>query len=56
MLLNINCPVLKISKVQLYATPNERKKYNVYSKTREQCEIKLAEMIEGVKAEIAEKR
>ncbi len=37
--------------------PNgKRKKFNVYAETREQCEIKLAEMIEKVKAEIAEKK
>ncbi len=35
--------------------PNgKRKKFNAYAETREQCEIKLAEMIERVKAEIAE--
>jgi hypothetical protein len=35
--------------------PNgKRKKFNVYAETKEQCEIKLAEMIERVKAEIAE--
>lgn len=32
----------------------KRKKYNVYAKTREECEILLAEMIPKVKAEIAE--
>jgi len=32
----------------------KRKKFNVYAETKEQCEIKLAEMIERVKAEIAE--
>ena len=31
----------------------KRKKFNVYAETKEQCEIKLAEMIERVKAEIA---
>ena len=37
--------------------PNgKRKKYNVYADTREECEIKLAEMIERVKAEIAEEK
>ena len=37
--------------------PNgKRKKFNVYAETREQCEIKLAEMIERVKAEIAEEK
>jgi len=36
--------------------PNgKRKKINVYAETKEQCEIKLAEMIERLKAEIAEK-
>ena len=34
----------------------KRKKFNVYAETREQCEIKLAEMIERVKAEIAEEK
>lgn len=34
----------------------KRKKFNVYAETREQCEIKLAEMIERVKAEIAKER
>ena len=33
-----------------------RKKFNVYAETKEQCEIKLAEMIERVKAEIAEEK
>ena len=32
----------------------KRKSYNVYAETKEQCEIRLAEMIERVKAEIAE--
>ena len=32
----------------------KRKKFNVYAETKEQCEIKLAEMIERVKVEIAE--
>ncbi len=32
----------------------KRKKHNVYAKTREECEIALAELIEKVKAEIAE--
>ena len=37
--------------------PNgKRKKFNVYAETRDQCEIKLAEMIERVKAEIAEEK
>jgi len=37
--------------------PNgKRKKFNVYAETREQCEIKLAEMIERVKAEIAQEK
>ena len=37
--------------------PNgKRKKFNVYAETQEQCEIKLAEMIERVKAEIAEEK
>ena len=37
--------------------PNgKRKKFNVYAETKEQCEIKLAEMIERVKAEIAEEK
>ncbi len=37
--------------------PNgKRKKFNVYTETKEQCEIKLAEMIERVKAEIAEEK
>ena len=35
--------------------PNgKRKKFNVYAETREQCEVKLAEMIAEKKAEIAE--
>ena len=34
----------------------KRKKFNVYAETREQCEVKLAEMIERVKAEIAEEK
>ena len=33
---------------------DKRKKFNVYAETKEQCEIKLAEMIERVKAEIEE--
>lgn len=33
-----------------------QKKFNVYAETKEQCEIKLAEMIERVKAEIAEEK
>ena len=32
----------------------KRKKFNVYAKTREECELLLAEMIPKVKAEIAE--
>ena len=37
--------------------PNgKRKKFNVYAETKEQCEIKLAEMIERVKVEIAEEK
>ncbi|MBR3918515.1 MAG: hypothetical protein IKJ59_07250 [Clostridia bacterium] len=37
--------------------PNgKRKKFNVYAETREQCEIKLAKMIERVKVEIAEEK
>ena len=32
----------------------KRKKFNVYAKTREECEILLEEMIPKVKAEIAE--
>ncbi|MBQ4616747.1 MAG: hypothetical protein IJB27_00035 [Clostridia bacterium] len=37
--------------------PNgKRKKFNVYAETKEQCEIKLAEMIARVKAEIAEEK
>jgi hypothetical protein len=32
----------------------KRKKFNVYAKTREECEVLLAEMIPKVKAEIAE--
>ena len=37
--------------------PNgKRKKFNVYADTRDECEIKLAEMIERVKAEIAEEK
>ena len=35
--------------------PNgKRKKFNIYAPTRDECETKLAEMIEQVKAEIAE--
>ena len=34
----------------------KRKKFNVYTETREQCEIKLAEIIERVKVEIAEEK
>ena len=34
----------------------KRKKFKVYAETKEQCEIKLAEMIERVKAEIAEEK
>jgi hypothetical protein len=41
----------------LFFVPNgKRKKGNVYAETKEQCEIKLAEMIERVKAEIAEEK
>ena len=37
--------------------PNgKRKKFNIYAKTKEQCEIKLAEMIAQKKAEIAEEK
>ena len=37
--------------------PNgKRKKFNVYAETKEQCEIKLAEMITQKKAEIAEEK
>ncbi len=34
----------------------KRKEFNVYAETKEQCEIKLAEMIARVKAEIAEEK
>ena len=34
----------------------KRKKFNVYAETKEQREIKLAEMIEKVKAEIVEEK
>lgn len=34
----------------------KRKKCNVYAETKEQCEIKLVEMIERVKVEIAEEK
>ena len=34
----------------------KRKKFNVYAETKEQCEIKLAEMLERVKAELAEEK
>ena len=33
-----------------------RRKSNVYAETREQCELKLSEMIKRVKAEIAEEK
>ena len=37
--------------------PNgNRRKFNVYAETREQCEVKLAEMIAQKKAEIAEEK
>ena len=37
--------------------PNgKRKKFNVYAETKEQCEIKLSEMITEKKAEIAEEK
>ena len=37
--------------------PNgKRKKFNVYAETRDQCEVKLTEMIAEKKAEIAEKK
>lgn len=37
--------------------PNgKRKKFNVYAETRDQCEVKLAEMIAQKKAEIAEEK
>ena len=37
--------------------PNgKRKKFNVYAETREQCEVKLAEMITQKKAEIAQEK
>ena len=31
----------------------KRKKFNVYAKTRDECEEKLAELIKKMKAEIA---
>ena len=34
----------------------KRKRFNVYAETKEQCEIKLAEMIAQKKAEIAEEK
>lgn len=34
----------------------KRKKFNVYAETREQCVIKLDEMLERAKAEIAEEK
>ncbi len=37
--------------------PNgKRKKFNVYAESRDQCEVKLAEMITEKKAEIAEEK
>lgn len=37
--------------------PNgKRESHNIYAKTREECEEKLAEMIVRVKAEIAEEK
>ena len=37
--------------------PNgKRKKFNVYAPTRDECETKLGEMIERVKAEIADEK
>lgn len=37
--------------------PNgKRKKFNIYADTREECEEKLAEMIERIKAEIAKEK
>jgi hypothetical protein len=37
--------------------PNgKHKKFNVYAETKEQCETKLAEMIERVKSEFAEEK
>ena len=37
-------------------TNGERKGFNVYARTREECEKKLAEMIEEVKTKIAAER
>ena len=34
----------------------KRESHNIYAKTREECEEKLAEMIERIKAEIAEEK
>ena len=34
----------------------KRESHNIYAKTREECEEKLAEMIERVKAYIAEEK
>lgn len=34
----------------------KRTSHNVYAKTREECEVKLAKMIEKVKREIAEEK
>lgn len=34
----------------------KRKNFNVYAETKDRCEIKLAEIIERVKAEIAEEK
>ena len=48
---------VKTQSVMIGYVPNgKRKKFNVYAETKEQCEIKLAEMIERVKAEIAEEK
>ena len=46
---------MKREKIQLYPrlVDGKRKKFNVYAKTREECEEALAKMIAEKKAEIA---
>ena len=40
----------------IYSLDGMRKKFNVYAKTREKCEKKLARMIAEKKAEIAKQK
>ena len=46
----------QIGKKDVRLSNGKHKKFNVYVTTRDGCDIKLADMVEQVKAEIAEEK